>query len=198
MTPSTVANPVAPSGEQAPARIRLGEWLVSHGKLTARDLDRALLAQSEMGDLIGRVLVRLGLVADIDVVRALAQQLQLPLVLAADFPDVLPEVPGLLPDFARTHGVCPLRLDDTGLTVALATPQDTFVLKALRLATGLAIHPCVALEADIEKALTEATTKGTTLVLEDVKGRKVLLPAAQISYIEIGEPSARKVGFGAS
>lgn len=52
--------------------------------------------------------------------------------------------------------------------------------------------------ADIEKALTEATTKGTTLVLEDVKGRKVLLPAAQISYIEIGEPSARKVGFGAS
>ncbi|HAM23046.1 MAG TPA: DUF3107 domain-containing protein [Actinobacteria bacterium] len=52
--------------------------------------------------------------------------------------------------------------------------------------------------ADIEKALTEATTKGTTLVLEDIKGRKVLLPAAQISYIEIGEPSTRKVGFGAS
>ncbi len=50
---------------------------------------------------------------------------------------------------------------------------------------------------DLQKALTEATTKGTTLVLEDVKGRRVLLPAAQISYIEIGEPSARRVGFGA-
>jgi len=110
-----------------------------------------------MGDLIGRVLVRLGLVADIDVVRVLSQQLQLPLIFGADFPDILPEVVGLLPDFARTHGVCPVRVDDTGLTVALATPQDAFVLKALRLATGLAIHPCVALEADIEKALTLPT-----------------------------------------
>ncbi len=51
---------------------------------------------------------------------------------------------------------------------------------------------------DIQKALTEATTKGTTLVLEDIKGRRVLLPTAQISYIEIGEPTARRVGFGSS
>lgn len=135
-------------------RLRLGEMLVSQDKLTPRDLERALLAQSEMGDLIGRVLVRLGLVADIDVVRALSQQLHLPLILGSDFPEPPPEVPGLLIDFARNHGVCPLRLDDTGLMVALATPQDPFVLKALRLATGLTIHPCVALEADIEKALT--------------------------------------------
>ena len=49
----------------------------------------------------------------------------------------------------------------------------------------------------LEKALTDATTKGNTLVLEDVKGRRVLLPAAQIAYIEIGEPTARSVGFGA-
>ena len=49
----------------------------------------------------------------------------------------------------------------------------------------------------LEKALTDATTKGNTLVLEDVKGRRVLLPAAQIAYIEIGEPTARRVGFGA-
>ena len=136
-------------------RMRIGEMLVSQDKLTPRDLERALLAQSEMGDLIGRVLVRLGLVADIDVVRALSQQLQLPLILGADFPEPLPEVPGLLLDFARNRGVCPLRLDNTGLVVALATPQDPFVLKALRLATGLTIHPCVALEADIEKALAQ-------------------------------------------
>ncbi|MGB4061246.1 MAG: type II secretion system ATPase GspE [Burkholderiaceae bacterium] len=161
MTP--VSAPTAPDSTAAPAsRPRLGELLVKQGKLGARDLERALAAQSEMGDLLGRVLVRLGLVADTDVVRALAEQLQLPLVLSADFPDLMPDVPGLLPDFARTHGVFPLRLDDTGLTVALATPQDAFVLKALRLATGLAIHPCVALEADIEKALTLPTEVADT------------------------------------
>lgn len=157
MTPLSQSSAVSFSGAEASGRIRLGDWLVQRGSLGARDLERALAAQAEMGGLIGRVLVRLGLVSDIDVVRALAAQLQLPLVLAADFPEVLPEVPGLLPDFARTHGICPLALDDTGLKVALATPQDTFVLKALRLATGLTIHPCVALETDIEKALTLPT-----------------------------------------
>lgn len=49
---------------------------------------------------------------------------------------------------------------------------------------------------DIAKALTEATTKGTTLVINDVKGRQVLLQPDKIAYIEIGEPTARRVGFG--
>ncbi|WP_460509693.1 type II secretion system ATPase GspE [Hydrogenophaga soli] len=138
-------------------RLRLGELLVAQGKLGARDLERALLAQSEMGGLLGRVLVRLGLVAETDVVCALAEQLHMPLVLASDFPDLPPEVPGLLPDFARAHGVFPLKLDGAGLTVALANPQDAYVLKAVRLATGQVIHPCVALESDIEKALTPPT-----------------------------------------
>lgn len=51
---------------------------------------------------------------------------------------------------------------------------------------------------DLQQALTAATTTGATLVLQDIKGRRVLLPAAQISYIEIGEPTARRVGFGSS
>lgn len=135
-------------------RPRLGELLVSLGKLSARDLERALAAQTEMGGLLGRVLVRLGLVSDLDVARTLAEQLGLPLVLADAFPDISPDVPGLLPDFARANGIFPLKVDEAGLTVAMATPQDAFVLKALRLATGLPVHPCVALEADIDKALT--------------------------------------------
>lgn len=49
----------------------------------------------------------------------------------------------------------------------------------------------------LEKALNEATTKGETLSLTDVKGRRVLLPADKITYIEIGEPSKSRVGFGA-
>ncbi len=154
-TTSTVTHTDLSVGEAA--RPRLGEMLVSSGKVSARDLDRALAAQTEMGDLLGRVLVRLGLVSDIDVARTLSEQLGLPLVLADAFPDMSPEVPGLLPDFARAHGVFPLQLNDKGLTVAMVTPQDGFVIKALRLATGLPVHPCVALEADIEKALTLPT-----------------------------------------
>ena len=136
-------------------RPRLGELLVQAGKLSARDLERALSAQQEMGSMLGRVMVRLGLVSDSDVAQALSTQLGIPLVGSAGFPDLMPEVEGLLPAFLQSHAVFPLRLDGNDLHVAMAVPQDAFVLKALHLATGCTVHPHLALEGDIEKALAE-------------------------------------------
>nr|WP_295941506.1 ATPase, T2SS/T4P/T4SS family [uncultured Acidovorax sp.] len=134
--------------------IRLGELLVAAGKLSGRDLERALAAQEEMGGLLGSVLSRLGLVSEVDVAQALSRQLSVPWLQGEQFPSVIPEVAGLLPEFARAHGIVPIRIDDTGLTVAMVAPQNAYVIKALRLATGLAIHPCLALAADVEKALS--------------------------------------------
>ncbi len=48
----------------------------------------------------------------------------------------------------------------------------------------------------ISKTLAEALAKGDTIVLDDTKGRRLLIPADKLAYIEIGEPSTRHVGFG--
>ena len=125
------------------------------GKLSARDLERALSAQQEMGSLLGRVLVQLGLVSELDVLHALTVQLGIALVTADDFPDQMPEVAGLLPEFLSANRVYPLRLEEGRLDVAMAVPQDAFVCKALHLATGLVIRPFISLESDIEKALAQ-------------------------------------------
>ncbi|AGJ57129.1 DUF3107 domain-containing protein [Streptomyces sp. NPDC053741] len=51
---------------------------------------------------------------------------------------------------------------------------------------------------EVESAVSEALNgKAQLLSLTDDKGRKVLVPADRIAYVEIGEPSARRVGFGA-
>lgn len=51
---------------------------------------------------------------------------------------------------------------------------------------------------EVEKAVSAALTgKSGLLVLSDEKGRKVMIPAERLAYIEIGEPTARRVGFGA-
>jgi len=136
-------------------RIRLGEFLVQAGKVSARDVERALVAQQEMGGLLGRVLVRLGLVSEMDVVQALSRQLDIPFAPAESFPEFMPEVEGLLPEFMQANSIYPLGLRDGQLHVAMATPQDAFATKALRLATGHAIVPYLALESTIEKALAE-------------------------------------------
>ncbi|MFI7244202.1 DUF3107 domain-containing protein [Streptomyces qinglanensis] len=51
---------------------------------------------------------------------------------------------------------------------------------------------------EIESAVAAALEKGSGLLgLEDEHGRKILVPAERIAYVEIGEASGRKVGFGA-
>ncbi|MQY16708.1 hypothetical protein SRB5_69100 [Streptomyces sp. RB5] len=51
---------------------------------------------------------------------------------------------------------------------------------------------------EIERAVADALGgKEPLLSLVDERGRKVLVPAEKISYVEIGAPAVRKVGFGA-
>jgi len=52
--------------------------------------------------------------------------------------------------------------------------------------------------AEVEAAVSEALNgKSGLLQLVDEKGRRVLVPADKLAYIEIGEESSRRVGFGA-
>ncbi|HEY9439169.1 MAG TPA: DUF3107 domain-containing protein [Streptomyces sp.] len=51
---------------------------------------------------------------------------------------------------------------------------------------------------DVESAVGDALSgKARLLSLTDDKGRKVLVPADRIAYVEIAESSTRRVGFGA-
>ncbi|TCC10054.1 DUF3107 domain-containing protein [Kribbella soli] len=51
---------------------------------------------------------------------------------------------------------------------------------------------------EVQELVAAALTgKSGLLELADEKGRKVLIPADRLAYVEIGEVSTRKVGFGA-
>jgi general secretion pathway protein E len=137
------------------AEQELGDVLVRAGKLSARDLERALAARYEMGGTLDGVLVQLGIVSELDVVRARSTLLDVPFISADAFPEVPAEVHGLLPEFLSTHACFPLRVEGNRLDVAMARPENAFVRKALRLATGLEIQPFIAMPSDIEKALSQ-------------------------------------------
>jgi hypothetical protein len=51
---------------------------------------------------------------------------------------------------------------------------------------------------EIEKAVAAAvkTGSGGVLSLVDEKGRRVLVPADKLAYVEIAENETRRVGFG--
>ncbi|WP_296667926.1 DUF3107 domain-containing protein [Demequina sp.] len=51
--------------------------------------------------------------------------------------------------------------------------------------------------ADAVAAAVAAAVAGGTLDLTDAKGRRVVVPSAAIGYVDIGEETKRRVGFGA-
>lgn len=48
----------------------------------------------------------------------------------------------------------------------------------------------------VVKAVEAAISSNTLLRLKDEKGRLVVVPGAQIGYVEIGAEETRRVGFG--
>ena len=134
---------------------KLGELLEAEGKLSARDVERALLAQAEMGDLFGRVLVKLGLVSETDVARVLARQLEVTLLSAADYPEQPPIPGGLSREFLVGNSVVPVALSAERVTFAAAVPQDPYIAKALALAVDRPVRLQLGTDSDIARALEQ-------------------------------------------
>lgn len=132
--------------------MKLGEILTSANKLSPRDLERALLAQQEMGGYLGQVLVKLGLVSEQDVAQTLASQLGVRLLAAADYPEEPVELPGLAETFLSANNLVPVRAGAVP-EFAASIPQDAFVQKALQMAVGRPVVLHLGLEADITAAL---------------------------------------------
>ena len=130
----------------------LGHLLVAQQKLTEADLQRARRVQEGSGEPLDILLVKLGLVSERDMAEALAAQLQLPLVRPADYPDTPVLDREVSPRFFKDARAIPLAEEAQGLVVALANPTDEYVLGALRLATGKAILPRVAIPSELEVA----------------------------------------------
>ena len=110
---------------------KIGEILIESGKVSERDIERALLAQREMGEMIGQVLVKLGLVSELDMTQALATQLDIPLLLAADYPEEPVEVAEVSADFLFSNNVVPVKRTDEQLVFAATQPKTLLSVKLL-------------------------------------------------------------------
>jgi general secretion pathway protein E len=133
--------------------MKLGELLVEQTKMTTRDLERTLVAQAEMGGMFGQVLVKLGLVSELDVAQALSTQLEIPLLSTADYPEEAIQVPGFSLEFLVSNSVVPVSMTDGHASFAAVVPQDAFLIKALELALDKPASLSLGIESDILNAL---------------------------------------------
>lgn len=50
--------------------------------------------------------------------------------------------------------------------------------------------------SDIVAKINDSVANDAVLVLEDTKGRSVLVPSSALAYIEVGAQTPNRVGFG--
>jgi general secretion pathway protein E len=132
---------------------RLGEMLIEKELVDPDDLEQALELQRERGDKIGRILIDLGFVAPKDVLETLAEQLDVRLLTAEDFPEVVPEFERVSPRYMRQYLFLPLVQDESSLEVVMADPLDFETLATIRNLTGLSVSTALAAESEILDAI---------------------------------------------
>jgi general secretion pathway protein E len=150
--------------------MRLGEILIDRKLISTEDLERALELQKERGDKLGKTLVDMGFVAMRDVLAALADQLNVPLVAIEGPPAVSTETEALSPRFLRQSRCLPVSRDDHTVTLAMADPLDVETIAAVRNCTGLKVSTVLAAEQEILDAIDKyygQSARGETDLLAD-------------------------------
>ena len=142
----------------------LGAFLVERYGLDRANLERASRLQRESGERLNIVLTRLGLVSERDMADALAAYLDLPLVVAGDYPEAPLLDNKVSARFLKEARVVPL--DDTpeGLVLAMVDPLDTYAIKAMQLIANKPALPRIAVPEDIERAIERLYEGGTSSI----------------------------------
>ncbi len=138
----------------------IGDLLIERGKLDQANFERAMRLREGSGERLNALLPKLGLVSERDLAQALSDQLGLPLVKAADFPDVPLLEDKLSPRFLREAHVLPLAEKPEGLVLVMADPLDSYATDAIRLISGCELLPRVAEPAALESAIDRLYGQG--------------------------------------
>jgi type IV pilus assembly protein PilB len=151
---------------------RLGEILLREGLVTREQLAQALTEQKNSKHRLGYVLVKLGLVQELEITKVLARQYRMPAVDLTRFecdPKILKLVPA---EMATKSVVLPLKREGRTLTVAMADPTDLGLLEDLKFITRFDLFPVIAGEYTLRNLIEkhyESSDQQLQSILKDME-----------------------------
>jgi type IV pilus assembly protein PilB len=131
---------------------QLGDILVEQGVISPLQLDEALQRQRLTGDMLGRVLVTMGLCEEQDIIESLGVQSGMERIDLSKLKIPEDTIRSLTADVAKFYSVIPIRMTDEKLIVAMADPLNIQVLDDLQQITGLQVQGAVSNELDVATA----------------------------------------------
>jgi hypothetical protein len=133
---------------------KLGEMLISEGKISQFELEETLKGQAIFGGRFGTNLVEMGYLDEQELAHFLSQKTGVPCALPEAFLSIPPQVIRLVPqEIAKKFRVVPLALNNRKLSLAMADPSDFAAVDEISFVTGYIVVPLVAADMRIVGAL---------------------------------------------
>ena len=187
-------SPENKTGDAPPRRI--GEILVSQGRITGEQLDEGLRLQQTGDRSLGQVLVSLGYISEKELAHVLSTRLNVEYVEFSES-DVDPDVLKIIPqDVLVEHNAVPLRVENGRLLMAMSDPNDLLARSDLTVSSGYPITTVIAARDALEEIQsrlfsTEETPADIVLPADEPEARVVEEPlvwrSMRISEKKIGE-----------
>ncbi|WFD11037.1 GspE/PulE family protein [Tepidibacter hydrothermalis] len=151
-------------------KIKLGEILISTGKITQEQLEKALKEQKNSKKKLGQILIDNNIITEQDIIEILEFQLGIPHINLDNFV-IDEEVPLLISEsLARRYELIPIRKEKGKLMVAMVDPLNIFAIDDVKIATNMDIEPCICSQHDILNAIDRSYGKEVAeKAIEDFK-----------------------------
>lgn len=133
---------------------RLGEILIERGVLTPDRLEEALTVQKEKGGKLGEILVRLKMIEEESLYRALSLAFGIRYLPKLDLESIDATLVSEIPiNFAKKHQMIPLRRIDSHVEVAISDPHNLYPMDDVALLLGCRVEPVLADPSSIIEAI---------------------------------------------
>jgi len=155
----------------------LGQLLVSKGLASPQQMEAALRESQRRGEILGKTILRMGLVAEEQFLQVLAEQLGITFAPSLKEVQVADQLIKVVPArFVLHYKFMPLELKGTVMKVAVSDPMAVWVTEDLRLNLGYDIERVLAPEKEIQAAIRRYYGVGSETVEQiltrDVAGRE--------------------------
>jgi type IV pilus assembly protein PilB len=145
---------------------RISKRLLESNIIDQAQLDKALQSQKEKGGTLSQILMDLGLVKQKEMLLALSQDLNIPLI-NLDKYSTDPSVIDLIPrEIARHYRILPLSKIGPTITIAVSDPLNVFAIDDIKSLTGFDVRLVLAEDSSISAAIEQYYGKRTWREIE--------------------------------
>lgn len=142
-------------------RMRLGDLLISVGKLSQDQLENALKVQKATGKKLGELLVDEGYVTERDIIQVLEFQYGIPHVDLEKYFIDSNVAKSISEKLARKHILIPINIDRGKIVVSMADPLNIFAIDDIKMVTGMDVKPVISTRLNILNAIDKYYGKET-------------------------------------